>query len=96
MTVQHFHRRVGTKLPIKYLVVNSVEASIEKESALKGKPQQSRRPIYPVMLNQKSLVSEWGEVGKVMWIMLASGFALVWDVRLEVCTQREKKHDDRG
>ena len=75
VAVQHFHRRVGIELPMKHFIVKLVKAGIARESALTGEPQRIRRPISWVTLKQGlSMVPEWGEGGKVLWIMLAVSY----------------------
>ena len=75
VAVQHFHRRVGIELPMKHFIIKSVKAGIARESALKGEPQRIRRPMSWVILKQGlSIVPEWGEGGKVMWMMLAVSY----------------------
>ena len=73
--VQHFHRRVGIELPMKHFIIKSEKAGIARESALKGEPQRIRRSTSWAMLKHGlTIVPEWGEGGKLMWLMLAISY----------------------
>jgi hypothetical protein len=97
VAVQHFHRRVGIELPMKHFIVKSVKAGIARESALKGEPQRIRRPISWVMLKQGlSNVPEWGEGGKVMWMMLAVSYFFLGRASEMFAYNDGKIHKDFG
>ena len=97
VAVQHFHRRVGIELPMKHFIVKSVKAGIARESALKGEPQRIRRPISWDMLKQGlPMIPEWGEGGKVMWLMLANSYFFLGRASEMFAYNDGKIHKDFG